>query len=41
MEPQVKTMLMVEEVFNYLAANIEIKQKIFSMDKYMMHLALL
>ena len=38
---QLETDKKLEEVFNYLAANIKIKQNIFSMDKYMMHLALL
>jgi hypothetical protein len=29
MRPQVKTMLMVEEVFNYISSNAELKRKSF------------
>lgn len=38
---QLETDKKLEEVFNYLAANTEVKQNVFSMGKYMMHLALL
>ncbi len=38
---QLETDKKLEEVFNYLAANTEVKQNVFLMGKYMMHLALL
>ena len=38
---QLKIDRKLEEVFNYIAANTEVKQNVFSMGKYMMHLALL
>ena len=38
---QLETDRKLEEVFNYIAANTEVKQNVFSMGKYMMHLALL
>ena len=36
---QLETDKKLEEVFNYIATNTEVKQNIFSMDKYMMRLA--
>ena len=38
---QLETDKKLEEVFNYLTANTEVKQNVFLMGKYMMHLALL
>ncbi len=40
-EKRLETNKKLEEVFNYIATNIKVKKNIFSVVKYMKHLALL